>query len=699
MIRQIVSLTFFLLPGVWTSEAYAQTVDDLAGRVVGFTAGGEVDMPLLKSDLKVDIQGNMATVRVRQVFANPTEFPMSAEYLFPLSQNAAVYSMQMQVGDEVVQAQIQRKAEAEQTFKKAEQEGKAATLLTQHRPNMFTQNIANLMPGQPVAVTLSYVQSVPKIDGAYELVLPLVVGPRYQGGANSDEGPADPVLAEYAVDEGKPAATGPVGSWNVAKLPAYPPVSGLTIPDIIDPARVSLDVTLDAAVPISMLESATHELDIDWTENSVDASFSDGRVIDNRDVVLRYELGGEDTTAGVLSHYDARGGFVSLMIEPPKMPEADEIAARELVFVLDTSGSMNGEPLDASKRFMEAALKGLRLEDYFRVIRFSSESSEFATGAVPATRGNIAAGQRYVRSLRAGGGTEIDNAIRHAFATRQPANTLRIVVFLSDGYIGNEARVLKTIRRRIGDARIYAFGVGTSVNRYLLDAMADEGRGYARYVDPTEHASEVAETLARDLKSPVLTDISIDWGGLNVTDVVPQRIPDLFDGGSVRVLARYEGGGSADVQVKGLVQGRKANMPLSLNLPAKPDPEGEQSTSASIPLTWARSKIADLDRAIAVQDGEEGQLKNRIAKLGLGFNLQTRYTSFVAVSNAIVNEGDAVVRKSSVPLPQVAGVSAQAYPNSGFSGSSTPEPQTLFGIITLLALGALRLSRAKGKSA
>ncbi|MBO9447551.1 VIT and VWA domain-containing protein [Ruegeria sp. R14_0] len=697
MIRFFACVTVFALSGIWTHGASAQTDDDIAGRVVGLTAAGPVDMPLLKSDLKVDIQGDMATVQVRQVFANPSDLPMSAEYLFPLNQNAAVYAMEMQVGDEVVAAQIQRKAEAEQTFEDAEQEGKAAALLTQHRPNMFTQNIANLMPGQPISVTLSYVQAVPKVDGAYELVLPLVVGPRYQGVVPQPDDPGDPFLVEFSTDDTRPKTT-QSGGWLVSDLPTYPPVSGLAIPDMIDPERVSLDLSLAAAVPISSFTSATHELNVTESDDGVSADFLDGREIDNRDVILRYELGAEDTTAGILSHYDERGGFVSLMIEPPELPEADQIAARELVFVLDTSGSMSGAPLNASKRFMKAALQGLRPEDYFRVIRFSSSASEFATEAVLATRQNIAAGQRFVRSLSASGGTEIDNAMRYAFETRQPADTLRIVVFLSDGYIGNEAGVLHRIRRQIGDARIYAFGVGTSVNRYLLDAMADEGRGFARYVDPTEDASDVAETLARDLKSPVLTDIAIDWGGLKVTDVVPQRIPDLFDGGSVRVLARYEGGGSADVQVNGMVQGRNASMPLKVDLPTEPTEASAASRGAAIPLTWARNKIADLDRAIAVQDGDEQHLEERIAELGLLFNLQTRYTSFVAVSKAVVNDSGIPASKTAVPLPQVAGVSAHAYPNTGFSGSSAPEPQTIFGIITLMALGALRLSRTRRKA-
>ena len=688
MIRYF-AFVFLLLPGV----ALAQPEDEIAGRLVGSGATGQLDLPMLKSDLSVDIQGDMATVQVRQVFINPSNVPMSAEYLFPLNQKAAVHAMQMQVGDEVIEAQVQQKRQAEQTFETAKQEGKAAALLTQHRPNMFTQKVANLMPGLPITVTLSYVQAVPKIDEAYELVLPLIVGPRYQGAANSDPLSQDIVLADFHEEDR--ATSTKVDGWTVSELPQYPLVPRLSNPDTIEPARVSLELNLQGAVPVSNLTSATHDLQIQKSEGAIRATFQDGRVIDNRDLVLRYELGGDETTAGVLAHHDDRGGFVSLLIEPPKIPQADQITARELVFVLDTSGSMGGAPLDASKRFMEAALQGLRPEDYFRVIRFSSDASEFASQAVPATHGNIRSGLRYVRSLRAGGGTEIDNAIRHAFATQQPENTLRIVVFLSDGYIGREAGVLRTIRRQIGDARIYAFGVGTAVNRHLLDAMAEEGRGYARYVDPTQRASDVADTLARDLKTPVLTDISIDWGGLDVSEVAPQNIPDLFDGGSIRVLARYEGGGPTGIKINGLVQGRKAQMPLSVVLPTDADPAGNTHQGVAIPLTWARTKIADLDRSMAVQAGDPKDLEAQITDLGLKFNLQTQFTSFVAVSKQVVNEGVVPAGTTPIALPQVAGVAAGAYPKTAFSGSSTPEPQTIFGLIILAALGALRLTRGR----
>ena len=665
----------------------ARTPDDIAGRMVGEIEGQAVELPMLTSDYDISIQGDMASITLTQEFINPHSAPMRAEYLFPLNKGAAVYAMEMVVGNERVKAVVQETAEAEKTFEKAEREGKAAALLTQHRPNMFTQKIANLMPGLPVTVTLKYVQTVPEIDGAHELVVPLIVGPRY---VSPGRVAGTPPLAN-AEDLHTTDATAPAGGWQIAPPPAYSPVAGLDLPDEISEDRVSVDVSIDGGgLPVEAVSSATHGLDLTHGEGATLAALSAGRTLDNRDFVLRYRLGGGEVSTGVLTHFDDRGGFASLLIAPPTVPEETEATARELVFVLDTSGSMTGDPMAASKRFMEAALSHLRRRDYFRIIRFSNDATHFAEKAIEASPDNVRAGLAFVRSLSAGGGTEIDHAIRTAFSTDEPDNTLRIVVFLSDGYIGDEARVLQTIDRLIGDARIYAFGVGTAVNRFLLDGMAETGRGYARYIDPTTPYEDAAEALAMDLKTPLLTDIEIDWGDLEVTDAVPSRIPDLFAGNSVRVLARFEEGGPREITVKGRVRGRPAELPVTLDLPSHPMANPE-STEA-IALVWARRKIADLERDFALRTGDPVEVQRQITGLGLGFSLQTRHTSFVAVSEQVVNETGLPGEARPIPLPRVAGVTKAAYP-TGFAGGSTPAPAAWMGFIVISLMGCLYFAR------
>ncbi len=661
-------LSLFFVALWWPLAGNAVSfLDEIAGRIIAQNGDRRVELPLLESAVRVNIEGDMATVELRQTFSNPSEVPLEAEYLFPLNQHAAVFGMTMKVGDELIQAIVQEKIIAEATYKEAAADGKAAVLLTQHRPNMFTQKIANLMPGLPVEVTLKYVQMVPKIDGQYELVVPLIVGPRYQA----------PMQTETDVEIPETHAT-----WSVDPLPAYPAVTGVDLPISISKERVSLAVNMISGVAVSEFASPTHPIEVAKTAQGLTAGFSDGKVLDNKDLILRYILGGDTLQAATLSHHDERGGFLSVMIEPPTVPEESVATPRELVFVLDTSGSMSGQPMAASKRFMDAALQGLRPNDYFRIIPFSNTASRFADGSTPATGANIRRGRHFVGQLSTGGGTEIDNAMRDAFASRPPENVMRIVVFLSDGYIGNEARVLRTIRQQIGDARIYAFGVGNSVNRYLLDAMADEGRGYARYVGVDENAVDVAEVMAANLQTPLLTDLEIDWGDLEVSEVTRTRLPDVFAGNTLRVYARYSGKQEGQITLKGLVQGRPASMPIDVVL-------ADHDGAPALPLIWARKRIAMMERRIAVNDRPEHADK-QITALGLEYGLQTRNTSFVAVSQKVVNQTGQTTEQAQVPLPMASGVGNAAY-SQGFAGSSSPEPEAMLSTLMLLAMAALGL--------
>lgn len=639
------------------SMAQAQDASPPAGQMVALLGEERIELPLLHSDIDARIVGDVATVTVRQVFENPGDVPLNATYLFPLQKDAAVYAMRMEVGDEIIEAQIQQKAKAQKTFETAKAQGKAASLLEQHRPNMFTQAIANLMPDLPVTVTLNYTQVVPRVDGAYELVMPLVVGPRYEPGT-------DP-----------------------APLPAYPNTAGLDLPADAVAERVAIRTTITAPGPIAQIWSETHDIAVTGEGARKQVTLPSGRVMDNRDFVLRYSLGADTTAAGLLTHKDERGGFFSLMIEPPKVAPATPSRAREVVFVLDTSGSMRGDPMTASKAFMDHALAGLRPSDHFRIIRFSDSASSFAASAQPATAENIIDAAAFVQSLDAGGGTEIPNAIRTAFAAPKPRDALRIVVFLSDGYIGNEAEVLNTIGTRIGDARIYAFGVGTSVNRYLLDEMARVGRGQVRYIDPTESGLDAARSFATRIETPVLTDITVDWGTLAKANVTPSRIPDLFAGSAIRLNGRFTGSGTATVTVKGRAAGRPVELPVTITLP-----DGHTDGTDAIPLIWARSQIADLMRQSALTPGLD--VETAVTQLGLNYSLATRWTSFVAVSRRVVNDAPGAAEDADVALAQAKGVPQSAYPQA-IAGSSTPEPGAIAGATLLGLILAHRLRRRR----
>jgi len=345
-------------------------------------------------------------------------------------------------------------------------------------------------------------------------------------------------------------------------------------------------------------------------------------------------------------------------------------------------------------------MRNLRQDDYFRIIHFGDNASELTNGPVKATRKNMLQGLSYISKLKASGGTEITPAIRKAFSSPRINQTVRVVVFLTDGYIGNENEVLKLIHKKIDDARIYAFGVGTSVNRFLLSEMGRVGRGFARYIDPTENPNEVAIKLAHKLESPILTDISIDWRKLKVSDVTPQIIPDLFSGDSIRIQGKYEGEGLETIQVQGKVRGKNGSLPLLLNLPK--DNYYEESTSA-IPLVWARSTISDYMRqintpkAMKVSGLSNEELEFKVTTLGLNHSLATRWTSFVAVSRRVVNPNPGITPNRKVPLPMVKGTTTNAYPPSisilgeDMAGNSTPEPATVMGMFIIGAAGLIAL--------
>ena len=702
-------ITFYLASQLFIPGANAVIRTELGGTIkVRTNKGAEFDLPALKTDLNVDIEGDLAGVTVVQTFINPTQEPLHATYLFPMNKDAAVHGMQMEISDEIVEAKIKKIEKAKKIFKKAKKEGKTASLLTQHRPNMFTQKIANLIPGLPIKITLKYAQTINKVDNEYQLVVPLIVGPRYQP-LGSGKAPLV-VDQNIAVGVKKVRSDSTYGQWEIESLPKYPSVFGPNAQFQVDRERVSVKVNIKAGIPITNVYSHTHELDVSGTEKDKVVTLSDGRTIDNKDFVLNYRLTGKSTQASILTHRKEKDGYFSLLIEPPTVPQNQDITAREMIFVLDTSGSMNGDPMNASKVFMRHALKTLRPDDYFRIINFGSRSHEFTNSPIRATQNNLYRGQNHIDSLNANGGTEIAPAIVKAFSSPLISRTLRIVIFLTDGYVSNESAVMQLINEKIKDARIYAFGVGTSVNRYLLSEMGRIGHGFARYIDPTENSEEVAMKFARTLSSPLLTDISIDWNKLNVSEVTPEIIPDLFSGDSIRIQGKYEGTGLQTIRVNGKVQGREASLPLQVNLPQE---NFYDASTSAIPLVWARSKISDYMRQLNAKSNVSNkfsdELKFKVTTLGLDHSLATKWTSFVAVSRRVVNPQPEMTAEAQVPLPMVKGVKTTAYPSStsilggrkvikannntpsilgtNMAANSLPEPETVAGFLILMVSG------------
>ena len=576
--------------------------------------------PLENTEARVEIAGFVARTTVVQTFSNPFDEPIEAIYTFPLSSDGAVDAMQIRAGDRTVRGQIRLREDAKRLYEDAKRDGKLAALLDQERPNVFTQAIANLMPGTSVEVEIQYVEPLDYADGSFEFSFPMVVGPRFVPGT--------------AV--GRSAA-----GWS-ADTSEVPDGSRITPP--VAPAGVraghdvSLQVDLDAGLPILEIESELHEVDVRPTgEARRSIRLRNQREIPNRDFVLRWRVAGEQLESGVLTHRPSgeEDGFATFLLVPPARLEPDRVAPRELVFVVDRSGSQAGKPLAFAKEAMRYAIDHLNARDTFQIVSFSNEVDTLFARPQSVTASTQQRAHAYIERLQANGGTMMANAVREVCATPAPQHRLRIVVFMTDGYVGNDHQVLGMVRDLRGTSRWFPFGTGRSTNRYLLDHMAREGAGEVEYVLFEEDAADAARRFYERISSPVLTDVRIDFEGLDVHDVAPHRLPDLWAHRPVLVHARYRQAGTGQVVLSGRRGGRPWRQALSVTLPER------DTRGAPLASMWARAKVTELlarDLAGLQRGTFAADLKRKVEGLGLAHHLLTPFTSFVAVEERVVNE-------------------------------------------------------------
>jgi len=573
----------------------------------------EVPVPLKHTDVKTSITGYIATVDVTQTFHNPFEEKIEAVYLFPLPQNAAVNEFIMTIGQRRIRGIIRERKEAEQIYAEAKRQGYVASLLTQERANIFTQKVANIEPGKEIDVNIKYFQTLVYADGWYEYDFPMVVGPRFN-------------------PPGSTQGVGAVGRGSHGLSRQKTEVQYLK-PGERSGHDISLRVKVDAGVAIEEIASPTHVTSMKQdSPGAAEVALSSLDAIPNKDFVLRYRVAGKTVKSTLLAHRDQRGGFFTLMVLPPGDLAALERKPMEMIFVLDCSGSMNGWPVAKSKKATERALRKLGPDDTFQIIRFSNDASQLGPAPVPATGENVRRGLRYVESLEGEGGTMMINGIKAALDFAHDERRLRVVSFMTDGYIGNETEILGEIHRRVGASRIFSFGVGSSPNRYLIERMAKMGRGAVAYVGSNTTGEQAVDAFYTRISHPAMTDVSIDWGDMHVTEVYPSQIPDLFVGRPVIVTGRFTGTGSTTVRIMGKVGDRTQEIVQPVKLDEK------DSEHAGIACVWARMKIADIaDRATWSSD--QG-LEDQIKQVALEYGLMSAYTAFVAVDSMTRTAGD-----------------------------------------------------------
>ncbi len=642
-------LAYLLILLAFTASALAgnQPVTEGALQIMG--KDGPVGFcPLKHTDVKAEISGFLARVEVTQEFWNPSKQKIEAVYVFPLSQRSAVDDMTLQVGDRTVRGIIKRREEAQAIYEAARAAGHVAALLDQERPNIFTQSVANIMPGETVKVTIRYVEFLKYEDGAYEFSFPMVVGPRYIPGSMA--------IGQQG------------GGWapDTNQVPdasrITPPVAGVHTASTRAGHDLSLEVALDAGVPIQDFRSTSHAILWDRTSaSSAVIRLKQQAVIPNKDFILRYDVSGGRIEDAVLTHKTPAGksslrstGFFTLILQPPDRIPESEITPKEIVFVLDTSGSMSGFPIEKAKEAMKLALDGLHSEDTFNLITFAGDTQILFPEPVPATPKNLALAQEFLAGRSGSGGTEMMKAIRAALDPSDSQDHLRVVCFMTDGYVGNDMEIIAEVQKH-PNARVFSFGIGQSVNRFLLDKMAEVSRGEVEYVGLNDDGSAAARRFHERVRTPLLTDLSIDWNGIPVADIYPARLPDLFSAKPVIVTGRYGVPSRGVIRLKGRRAGEDFVREIRLDLPAS---ESRHDVLASL---WARQKIDDLmarDYAGIQQGTARKDVKEEITQLGLDFHLMTQFTSFVAVEEMTVTE-DGQPRLIQVPVEMPEGVSPE----------------------------------------
>lgn len=639
------SVVFLFLFGAFTTLFSQDVQPDKSGSpyfIVLSEGDEEATMPLQSTDVDVTIAGVMANVTVKQTYHNSGKSTIEAVYVFPASTRAAVYNMVMKIGDREIVAKIDEKDKAKKTYETAKKEGKTASLLEEGTPNVFKMNVANIIPGATVVLTMSYTELLVPTDKTYEFVYPTVVGPRYVSRSDKktlhDAFTGNPYLQQHS---------DLISSFNLA-------------------------VKLNTGVPIQAIICETHKNKIDYEGECNASILIDESKGGDRDFVLKYRLAGDEIETGLLVYDNPEGEkFFMAMIQPQEVVVEDEMPAREYIFILDVSGSMMGFPIEVTKILFRNLLKRLKKTDLFNIVFFAGESYMYSNKSLPITDENVDRAIMFLNSVKGGGGTELQCALEAAMQLNNKRDFARSFLIFTDGFINVETQTFDYIRDNLGEANFFSFGIGGSVNRFLIEGMAHVGYGEPFFILHPKDAEEQAEKFIKYISTPVLTNISYSFDNFDAYDVLPQKVPDLFANRPVIITGKYRGELGGSVKLKGTSGKSTISKVTKIEHPG-----GDNS---ALKYLWAREKIRligdyrNLIDNIASHDKTSGeQLKSEITNLGLTYNLLTKYTSFVAVDSEISNPGG-FQESVTQPLPLPQGVSVNAIPALGIVASEEEE--------------------------
>lgn len=602
---------FFYLILLSTALVYGQKTESPYLEVVN----NKSNIPLKSTKANVQIVGTIAHVQITQTFQNLGTTPIEANYVFPMSTQAAVHDMRMKIGSRTIKATIFEKQQANKIYQKAIKEGKRAAKLDQQRPNIFQMKVGNIVPKEEITVDIFYTEMLLPKDRDYQFVFPGVVGPRYTGESNSKE----------------ETFNTPYTKKGIASTFDY-----------------DLNVCINAGMMIQKVASETHELVVNYPNNkSAEIRISKNEENPaNRDFIINYSLRGDKIQSGLLLYKGEKENFFSLMIQPPKKILKNEIPPREYIFIVDVSGSMNGYPLEVSKELMRNLLGNLRETDSFNIQLFASTSSIFKQKAVKATAKNIETGLQFLHSgsYYTGGGTQLIDALKTAYSLpKVHENTSKSMVVITDGYVNVEKDAFHLIENNLDKANVFTFGIGSSVNRYLIEGMAKIGKSESFIATNKNDAFRVAKRFKKYIASPLLTQIKLKTSGFDIYDVEPKTIPDVFAERPIVIYGKYKGEPKGKITIKGWQGNKKVVQKINVKTRVL------SSDNKALKYLWARKRI---ERLNDYKKNFYDDVKQEVTQLGLAYNLATQYTSFVAVDSEIVNKNGSLKSvKQALPLP------------------------------------------------
>lgn len=564
--------------------------------------GEERNLTLKHTDVDAQVSGNIAQVEVVQTFANPYDRPLEAVYKFPLPDDAAVDDMEIKIGDETIRGLIKRKEEAQAIYDEAKDDGKTAALLEQERDNIFTQSLANILPGEEIEVTIRYSNSL-KFEGEdYEFIFPMVVAPRYEGAQVKASG--------FTTSE---------KTLNPDYFPANRSGQDITV-----------NLEIDAGVPIQNLTSPTHAIETQALGGTTGISLANDDEIPNKDLIVRYQVTGKETQSTMLAQADQRGGHFATYLIPAVDYQTDEIVPKDVVFLMDTSGSQRGAAIAQSKEMMRHFVQGLNPQDTFTIIDFSSTSQKLSSQPLANTEENRKKALNYVGRISANGGTELMNGINEVINFPEAEDgRLRTIVLLTDGLIGDDRQIIGMIQEQLKPGnRVFTFGVGDATNHFLINRLAEVGRGTSEILPIEEKPKAAVEEFFAEINNPVLTNIEISWlGEGDAPEIYPEYMPDLFDKQPLVLHGKKGDRRNGKLKVTGTIAGGKTyEKVFDVNF-------DQVQGNGAIAQLWGRAKIKEYMNDMYWAETTEG--RNTVTNTALDYRLVSDYTSFVAVSEEV----------------------------------------------------------------